>query len=91
MDLISNVFYRTHFDVYPTGEDQNAFGEITKYIISWCKYKAERYGITLDWNWSQFKKYGSSAISEYSHKEKGYCSTRQGEIISYEYAKELNL
>ena len=41
--------------------------------------------------YEKFKKYGSSAISEYSHKEKGYCSTRQGEIISYEYAKELNL
>lgn len=59
MDLISNVFYRTHFDVYPTGEDQKVFGEITKYIISWCKYKAGLYGITLDWDWSQFKKYGS--------------------------------
>lgn len=59
MDLISNVFYRTHFDVYPTEGNQNVFGEITKYIIRWCKYKAERYGITLDWNWSQFRKYGS--------------------------------
>ena len=45
MDLISNVFYRTHFDVYPAGEDQNVFGEITKYIIGWCKYKAKLYGI----------------------------------------------
>ena len=59
MDLISNVFYRTHFDVYPAGEDQNVFGEITKYIIGWCKYKAKLYGITLDWDWRQFKQYGS--------------------------------
>ena len=36
MDLISNVFYRTHFDVYPTKENWNVFAEITKYIINWC-------------------------------------------------------
>lgn len=45
----------------------------------------------LECVYKKFKGFGSSAISEYSHKEKGYCSTKQGEIISYEYAKELSL
>lgn len=58
MDLISNVFYRTHFDVYPTKENWNVFAEITKYIINWCKYKANLYGIDLEWDWKQFRKYG---------------------------------
>ena len=44
----------------------------------------------LEHVYERFKKFGSSEISEYSHKEKGYCSTKQGEIISYEYAKELS-
>ena len=47
MDLISNVFYRTHFDVYPAGEDQNVFGEITKYIIGWMREIAVRFSIVI--------------------------------------------
>ena len=39
----------------------------------------------------KFKDYGSVDISNYSHKEKGYKSTRPGEIISYAYAKDLQL
>lgn len=69
MDLISNVFYRTHFDVYPVKENWNVFVEITKYIINWCKYKANLYGISLDWDWKQFRKYGSfdaSSMKAYS-------------------------
>ena len=39
----------------------------------------------------KFEKYGSAEISEYSHKEKGYLSTKQGEIISYAYAKDIQM
>ena len=39
----------------------------------------------------KFKDYGSVEISEYSHKEKGYTSTELGQIISYEYAKDINI
>ena len=39
----------------------------------------------------KFKDFGSADISNYSHKEKGYSSTKQGEIISYSYAKYINL
>ena len=39
----------------------------------------------------KFKDFGSGDISDYSHKEKGYCSTKQGEIISYAYAKDIQL
>lgn len=39
----------------------------------------------------KFKDFGSVDISNYSHKEKGYSSTKQGEIISYSYAKDIKL
>lgn len=41
--------------------------------------------------YNKFAHFGSVEISEYSHKEKGYTSTKQGEIISYAYAKEIEL
>lgn len=39
----------------------------------------------------KFKDFGSVDISNYSHKEKGYCATKKGEIISYSYAKDIQL
>ena len=39
----------------------------------------------------KFKDFGSVDISNYSHKEKGYRSTKKGEIISYSYAKDIQL
>lgn len=39
----------------------------------------------------KFKDFGSGDISSYSHKEKGYSSTKKGEIISYAYAKDIQL
>lgn len=41
--------------------------------------------------YEKFKDFGSSDISDYSHKEKGYRSTKKGEIISYAYAKDIQL
>ncbi len=38
-----------------------------------------------------FKDFSAKQISEYSHKEKGYKETREGDIISYEYARDLQL
>ena len=58
MDLISNVFYRSHFDVFPVKAGWNVFIEITKYIINWCNFKAKRYGIELNWDWKQFRHHG---------------------------------
>lgn len=40
---------------------------------------------------NKFIDFGSVEISNYSHAEKGYSSTSQGEIISYTYAKDINL
>ena len=40
---------------------------------------------------NKFAHFGSAEISEYSHREKGYSSTRKGEIISYSYAKDIEL
>ena len=39
----------------------------------------------------KFKNFGSVEISNYSHKEKGYVETSKGEIISYAYAKDIEL
>lgn len=41
--------------------------------------------------YAKFKDFGSAEISEYSHKEKGYSSTKKGETISYAYAKDIQL
>lgn len=41
--------------------------------------------------YEKFKDFGSVDISNYSHKEKGYTDTRKGEIISYAYAKDIEL
>lgn len=41
--------------------------------------------------YKKFAGFGSVEISNYSHKEKGYHATRKGEIISYSYAKDIQL
>ncbi|MBD5474100.1 MAG: DUF4065 domain-containing protein [Lachnospiraceae bacterium] len=41
--------------------------------------------------YQKFANYGSVDISNYSHKEKGYNETQKGEIISYAYAKDIEL
>ncbi|HAX51409.1 MAG TPA: hypothetical protein DIW17_11720 [Clostridiales bacterium] len=41
--------------------------------------------------YNKFVDFGSVDISNYSHKEKGYSLTKQGEIISYVYAKDIQL
>lgn len=41
--------------------------------------------------YKKFENFGSADISDYSHKEKGYMKTKQGEIISYAYAKDIHL
>lgn len=39
----------------------------------------------------KFADFGSAEISDYSHREKGYRSTKQGEVISYSYAREMGV
>ena len=41
--------------------------------------------------YKKFAGFGSVEISNYSHKEKGYTETKKGEIISYSYAKDIEL
>ena len=38
-----------------------------------------------------FKNYNAKDISDYSHEEKGYKETIQGELISYEYSSDLSI
>lgn len=40
---------------------------------------------------SKFKFYSCNQISEYSHKESGWKETKNGSLISYDYAKYINL
>lgn len=46
---------------------------------------------TLERVYEKFKDFSSAEISDYSHQEKGYKSTIPGEIISYAYAKDIDL
>lgn len=41
--------------------------------------------------YEKFADFGSVEISNYSHREHGYRSTQQGEVISYAYAKDIEL
>jgi putative zinc finger/helix-turn-helix YgiT family protein len=41
--------------------------------------------------YEKFADFGSVDISNYSHREKGYIATKKGEIISYAYAKDIQL
>ena len=38
-----------------------------------------------------FKKYSSRQIKDFSHQEQGYLETKDGDIISYDFAKNLNI
>ncbi len=38
-----------------------------------------------------FKSFTTSAITNYSHEEDGYLRTKNGELISYEYAARLRI
>ncbi|MDO9086154.1 MAG: DUF4065 domain-containing protein [Anaerolineaceae bacterium] len=40
---------------------------------------------------NKFQKFNSQQIRDFSHQEKGYRSTKIGEIISYQYAEDLQL
>lgn len=45
----------------------------------------------LDRIYEKFDGYSLADISNYSHKENGYISTKQGKIISYKYAKDIQI
>ena len=40
---------------------------------------------------NKFQKYSASQIRDFSHQEKGYRTTKDGEIISYQYAQKLQI
>lgn len=55
------------------------------------KILSENETAVLERIYEKFKNFGSVEISNYSHKEVGYSATKQGEIISYIYAKDIQL
>ena len=40
---------------------------------------------------NKFKDFNCNQISDYSHEEKGWIENSNGSLISYEYAKMLNV
>ena len=67
------------------GEEFTALVEPDKSIFS------EKEIQVMDFVADTFRDYGSWAIKEKSHKETAYLKCEDGDIISYEYAKELSL
>lgn len=59
--------------------------EVPKNVLS------EKELEVLERVYNKFKNYGSVEISNYSHNEKGYTMTNQGEVIPYSYAKYVEL
>lgn len=59
--------------------------EVPKNVLSEKELKV------LERVYNKFKNYGSVEISNYSHNEKGYTMTNQGEVIPYSYAKYIEL
>ena len=59
--------------------------EVPKNVLS------EKELEVLERVYNKFKNYGSVEISNYSHNEKGYTMTNQGEVIPYSYAKYIKL
>lgn len=52
---------------------------------------SEKEIAVLERIYKKFAGFGSVDISNYSHKERGYIETKKGEIISYAYAKDIEL
>ncbi len=83
------------FTLYVSGEPSIENGFKKHQVISDTDtleiHLTEKETEVLERIYNKFKNFGSAEISNYSHKEKGYCSTSQGEIISYIYASDMTL
>ena len=64
--------------------------EIKADTVDLSMYLSREELVVLDRVYLKFENFGSAETSEYSHCEKGYRETKQGEIISYAYAKDMN-
>ena len=74
-----DVFYDNNYEKHQVvPESNNHEGDLTDNEIN-----------VLNRVYEKFKDFGSSEISEYSHKEKGYIATKTGEIIPYKYAMDI--
>lgn len=75
------VFYEGGYEKHQVIPD----GDIPENILS------DEEVAVLERIYNKFKNFGSYEISQYSHKEKGYCETKTGQVISYLYAKDILL
>ena len=74
--------------VYDNGYEKHQIVSDCDFIDS---YLSSEELEVLERVYEKFRTYGSKDISIYSHKEKGYCSTKPGEVISYSFAKDICL
>jgi putative zinc finger/helix-turn-helix YgiT family protein len=75
------VFYDNGYEKHQVIPDE----EMQEGILS------ENELAVLERIYNKFESFGSAEMSNYSHKEKGYIKTKKGEIISYMYAKDIEL
>lgn len=72
-----SIHYNSMMHVYPVeGMDYSVLSDQEKVI--------------LDEVVNKFKTWKAKEIVDYMHKEKAYLNTKPGEIISFDYAKEIN-
>lgn len=77
-----------------TSEEQ-AFGDYVGEVYTsgepeWSEFSTSELA-SLAFVKDKFQRYSARKIREFSHQEKGYQNTKDGEIISYQFAQELQI
>ena len=90
--------FNSMFHIFPNPDvDMSILTEDNKEILNMVVKKFKDFSILdvteksiLDKVITKFMDYKAKDIVEYMHKEKAYMETALGDVISYEYARELN-
>jgi len=89
LDSILEVDHAISMDLQPVGD---FFGEV---IISTEPNSTDAFNSMEETNirkvHNQFRSFSAKAIEDFSHEEKGYKETKNGEIIKYSYAFDLQI
>lgn len=84
----------SEWDKQITSEEQ-AFGDLVGEVYTsgepdWTVFSTSELA-ALAFVKDKFQKFTARQIRDFSHQEKGYQATKDGEIISYQYAQELQI
>lgn len=84
----------SEWDKQITSEEQ-AFGDLVGEVYTsgepdWTVFTTSELA-ALAFVKDKFQKFTARQIRDFSHQEKGYQTTKDGEIISYQYAQELQI